>query len=342
MAEGRLNMRKILLILLLFCSSLAYGATGNPTTVWKDGNTVTATELNNNENAVWSILNGGLDNDNANNSAGYFFYEKKATLPIAGTPGRVVFNTGDSTLNLDNGSSWQSTVTPLGTLATGIIPYYNSGWKILTPGTQYYSLISNGTSSLPSYQLVGLTTGVSGILPMANGGTGSNLGTANQGDILYDNGSVFVRLTPGTAGQVLTTSGASANPSWTTKAPDYTAGNALIISADTSRTISGGGTWAKTKEFILARDGTLRIKFTLTAGGGANIYGKIYRNGSPVGQQRLTQFGNTTEWSEDIGGWSVGDYCQLYSYTEGSGSVSNFRIYSTYPSFEYITTDTDL
>lgn len=42
------------------------------------------------------------------------------------------------------------------------------------------------------------------------------LGTTNQGDILYDNGTSLVRLTPGTSGQFLKSQGASANPVWAT------------------------------------------------------------------------------------------------------------------------------
>jgi len=64
---------------------------------------------------------------------------------------------------------------------------------------------------------ISLTTGVTGILPVANGGTGQNHSTNNQGDIYYDNGTdEFTRLTPGTSGQFLQTQGASANPKWTT------------------------------------------------------------------------------------------------------------------------------
>lgn len=40
------------------------------------------------------------------------------------------------------------------------------------------------------------------------------IGSAHQGDIFYDNGTQITRLTPGTAGQVLQTQGASANPQW--------------------------------------------------------------------------------------------------------------------------------
>ena len=39
-------------------------------------------------------------------------------------------------------------------------------------------------------------------------------GSLVQGDIVYYNGTTWVRLPPGTAGQVLTTNGAGANPAW--------------------------------------------------------------------------------------------------------------------------------
>ena len=41
-----------------------------------------------------------------------------------------------------------------------------------------------------------------------------DLASAAQGDVLYHNGTSYVRLAPGTSGQVLTTAGAGANPSW--------------------------------------------------------------------------------------------------------------------------------
>jgi hypothetical protein len=53
------------------------------------------------------------------------------------------------------------------------------------------------------------------------------LGTPNQGDILYDDGTKLTRLTPGTDGQVLTTKGAAANPEWAeVVASPFTAGGA--------------------------------------------------------------------------------------------------------------------
>ncbi len=60
---------------------------------------------------------------------------------------------------------------------------------------------------------------------IADGGTGQSTATAGfdalaptttQGDIIYHNGTDNVRLATGTNGQVLTSGGAGANPSWTT------------------------------------------------------------------------------------------------------------------------------
>ena len=50
-----------------------------------------------------------------------------------------------------------------------------------------------------------------------NGTNGTDLGTTltTQGDLVYRDGSGLQRLGAGTAGQVLQTGGAGANPSWT-------------------------------------------------------------------------------------------------------------------------------
>lgn len=56
-----------------------------------------------------------------------------------------------------------------------------------------------------------------------------------QGDVLYRNGSIWTALPPGTNGQVLTTGGASANPSWTT-----VTGTGTVTSVATNNGLTGG------------------------------------------------------------------------------------------------------
>ena len=58
---------------------------------------------------------------------------------------------------------------------------------------------------------------------------------STQGDVLYRNGSVWTALPPATAGQVLTTGGAGANPSWTT-----VTGTGTVTNIATNNGVTGG------------------------------------------------------------------------------------------------------
>lgn len=85
-------------------------------------------------------------------------------------------------------------------------------------------------------------------VPISDGGTGASTAVAafnalspltTQGDILYHNGTNNVRLGPGTAGQVLQSGGAGANPSWAT-----VSGTGDVTSASTiadNRLVRGDG-----------------------------------------------------------------------------------------------------
>lgn len=107
------------------------------------------------------------------------------------------------------------------------------------------------------------------ILANNSGGTAvpSALTTSNildfiastQGDVLYRGASGWVALAPGTNGQVLTTSGASANPAWTT-----VTGTGTVTSVATNNGITGG---------TITTTGTIGLA-TITAGSVmANITG---------------------------------------------------------------------
>lgn len=172
--------------------------------VWKNGDTVTDAKLNSINNTFSNVINGGLDNTNM--STGYSLTHSVGSLPPAGNQGTVDFLTSDNSLNIDNGVSWSKAVT-VSSPTTGTIPYYNSTWTGLAPGSQNFALVSNGVSSLPSYQILP-TTGY--ITPPGSTGV-------TQGSIVFaSTPTVTTTLVPGISGQYLQTQGASANPQWVT------------------------------------------------------------------------------------------------------------------------------
>jgi len=74
------------------------------------------------------------------------------------------------------------------------------------------TIVWNSATSLWEKNTVSLTVGVNGTLPIANGGTNSTA-TATAGGSAYGTGTAFAFTAAGTAGQVLTSAGASA-PTW--------------------------------------------------------------------------------------------------------------------------------
>lgn len=80
------------------------------------------------------------------------------------------------------------------------------------------ALISGGVGVAPSWGKIGLTTHVSGTLPVANGGSGAATFTANN--VLLGNGtSAFQVVAPGASGNLLTSDGTT----WVSSAPPPTA-----------------------------------------------------------------------------------------------------------------------
>lgn len=92
-----------------------------------------------------------------------------------------------------------------------------------TTATRYLS--NTGTSNNPAWSQVLLTNGVTGTLPVANGGTGQSATTdafdalsplTTQGDLLYHDGTDNVRLPKGVALQFLRMNAGATAPEWVT------------------------------------------------------------------------------------------------------------------------------
>ena len=187
-----------------------------------------------------------------------------AGIGVANTPGAITLaNTGvlswsGGLTGLTPATATTGAVTLAGTLGagyggTGLASYavgdllYASGVTALSQLADVATgnaLISGGVTTAPAWGKIGLTTHVSGILPIANGGTnGTAVPTA--GAVPYGTGTAYAFTAIGTAGQVLT-SAAAGTPTWTTP----TTGTVTAVSVTTANgfagTSSGGATPALT------------------------------------------------------------------------------------------------
>ena len=150
------------------------------------------------------------------------------TISVANT-GVLSFSAG--TTGLTPATATTGAVTLAGTLipangGTGLTSYtigdllYASGTATLAKLPDVATgnaLISGGVGVAPSYGKIGLTTHVSGVLPIANGGT--NISTYATGDLLYASATdVLSKFAKPTASSVLTMDSAG-TPAW--KNPKY-------------------------------------------------------------------------------------------------------------------------
>jgi hypothetical protein len=154
-----------------------------------------------------------------------------ATSPSLVTPALGVPASGDFSSGTFTWPTFNQNTTGTASNVTGVVAAVNggTGQSSYAVGDLVYAstttalskladvatgnaLISGGVGVAPSYGKIGLTTHVSGTLPIANGGTNSTA-TATAGGSAYGTGTAFAFTAAGTAGQVLTSAGASA-PSW--------------------------------------------------------------------------------------------------------------------------------
>ena len=92
------------------------------------------------------------------------------------------------------------------------------------------ALISGGVNAAPAWGKIGLTTHVSGVLPIANGGTNGSAAPTSYG-VAYGDGSAYAFTAAGTTGQVLTATTGSA-PTWAAPATSGTVTSVSVVSAN--------------------------------------------------------------------------------------------------------------
>ena len=190
--------------------------------------TVSAVPVNTN------LVNGELA---INITDGKLFY-KDNTGAVQTIASKASLTSVDSisfgTTGLTPSTATTGVVTVAGTLAvanggTGVTSSTGTGSVVLNTSPTLVTPVLGTPSSgtLSSCSGLPLTTGVTGTLPIANGGTnGTSAPTA--GAVPYGTGTAYAFTSAGTAGQVLTSNGASA-PTWAAAAGGVSVGKSIAL-----------------------------------------------------------------------------------------------------------------
>ncbi|HSA08091.1 MAG TPA: hypothetical protein P5099_01870 [Candidatus Moranbacteria bacterium] len=239
----------------------------------------------------------------------------------------VASATDTITLNLDStltGTTWNGNTIGVGYGGTGITGTPTNGQLLIGNGTNYTLAIltdgaginiSEGSGAITIAAALGnsvdLTSEVTGILPVANGGTNTNA-TPTAGALSYGTGSAYAFNTAGTAGQTLLSGGAGA-PTWTTGTLSL-AGNFITSGANSLTLTTTGAT-----NVTLPTGGTLA-----TLAGIENLTNKTLGagstwNGNTIGSTYIT---NDDLLEIDLKASNTPSAGQILKYDSDTGGFS--------------------
>ena len=159
---------------------------------------------------------------------GYLLTSDGTTASWAAAPAGGVTTFAGGTTGLTPASATSGAISLAGTLAvanggTGVTTSTGTGSVVLSTSPSLVTPVlgvpasgdfSSGTFTWPTFNqnTTGTASNVTGVVAIANGGTNSTA-TATAGGSAYGTGTAFAFTAAGTAGQVLTSAGASA-PTW--------------------------------------------------------------------------------------------------------------------------------
>lgn len=262
----------------------------------------------------------------------------------------VIFASGGASGSLQLHSNAGGDVTWFAN-ATGNISLSNpdtSGTIVLEDNT---ATLTNKTISGSDNTInnVSLTTGVTGTLPLANGGTGQTSaqaainalmaasGALSQGDVFYYNGTNVVRLAAGTNGHFLQTQGAGANPQWAAGGGGSTpTGGTLNRAVATSSTSASSSTQIPTDNTIPQNtEGVEYLTVSITptsATSKLRITFSSWMSNSGLGSSTVALFQDSTAnaLSSYYTTQGAADYGtavnMIYEMTAGTTSATTFKI----------------
>ena len=194
---------------------------------------------------------------------------------------------------------------------------------IVTYSNETYICILASTGNLPTD-----TTYWTKLAAKGTDGTDLTSTLTTQGDILYRDGSGLQRLGAGTAGQVLQTGGAGANPSWGTVSSDYVKLATTEITSQVSSVIFDGYFSSTYERYLVTWDNVffannstnMKIRFNeagseVTTASYVNAQVRAYRGTASSGVDN----DNYSSWGDN--GATIGHYLGSSTLRACSGEI---------------------
>ncbi|MDE2590674.1 MAG: hypothetical protein KGL95_13530, partial [Patescibacteria group bacterium] len=232
----------------------------------------------------------------------------------ATTSGSLTFNnvTGNiQTTNMQNLNLGGSTT---GRISLSGLNGANNGITFQGYSAGILHAASNGTLTSSAVNLA--STDVTGVLPLANGGTNANL-TANPGGVVYSGGSALATTPTGTTGQCLTSNGTS-TPSWVNCALGdttnwFTQANGALYPINNTLDFLIGGTSTASAKAAFTNINSGNPTLTLGITGSSNGY--INLDSSGAGKQPGTIYEDST------GGLNISAPSGTVTVGSGTGNI---------------------
>jgi len=312
------------------------GAATSPSTVTTGTSVLTALGINVGTAGSFVVNGGALGTPSSGtvtNLTGTAAINITGTAPAGTLTGTIlnatVVTSSLTTVGTIGSGTWQGTAvgaayggTGQTTYAVGDIIYASAATTLskLADVATGNALISGGVTTAPSWGKIGLTTHVSGTLPIANGGTnGTAVPTA--GAVAYGTGTAIGYTAAGTTGQVLTSATAGI-PTWTTPTTGtvtsvgFTGGIITVATPTTTPAFTVAGTSGGIPYFSSASTWATSAALAASAiviGGGAGVAPSTTTTGTGV----LTALGTNvgTAGAFVVNGGALG--------TPSSGTVTN-------------------
>lgn len=201
--------------------------------------------------------------------------DTNVTLTLGGSASTSLVNAASLTLGwtgqlaATRGGTGQSSYT------VGDLLYANTTTTLakLSAGSAEYAVVSNGAGTAPSYKQISLTAGVTGTLPIANGGTNATTQTAARSNLLPSYAT--------NAGKVLAVNAGASDVEWVSAGGTGTVTSVTAGTGLTGGTITTTGTIAIDTSVVATLTDTQSLSNkTLTSptisGTSGNLYSSTY------------------------------------------------------------------